>query len=85
MAIEDKRIEFIRGEIGLDSFCSFMQSFELSYLATQEAFEIFDINNDGKIELKEFLLVSSDYNNYHSSVCLFTIILFCTNTDINIP
>ncbi len=70
--IEDERIQFIRKEIGIESFCSFMHSFDIPYLATQEAFEIFDINNDGKIELKEFLLVRFDCE------CMISIFYFIT-------
>ena len=53
----DKRIDFLRGEIGLEAFSNFMRSCELPHLASQEVFNIFDINRDGTIELKEFLLV----------------------------
>ena len=51
---EDLRI--LRGEIDVDMYCSIMCSVGLETLATPEVFHIFDINGDGQIELKEFLL-----------------------------
>ncbi len=53
----DQRIDLLRGEIGLEAFSNFMRSCELPHLASEEVFNIFDINRDGTIELKEFLLV----------------------------
>jgi hypothetical protein len=47
----------LRGEIGIELFNTFMQSCDLHHLACRQVFDIFDINQDGKIELKEFLLV----------------------------
>ena len=51
----------LRGEIGIELFNTFMQSCDLHHLACRQVFDIFDINQDGKIELKEFLLVRIEF------------------------
>ncbi len=56
--VDLKGIDMLRGEIGMDAFKNLMQVCDLPHLATEEVFRIFDINQDGTIELKEFLLVS---------------------------
>ena len=55
--IDFKGIDMLRGEIGMDAFKNLMRVCDLPHLATKEVFRIFDINKDGTIELKEFLLV----------------------------
>lgn len=52
-------VQLLNEEIGYEMFCSIMAYCDLSLLACPAAFHIFDINHDGKIEIKEFLLVNA--------------------------
>jgi Ca2+-binding EF-hand superfamily protein len=54
-------LRILHGEIDLPTYCQMMVSVDLHVLATEEVFTIFDINRDGKIELKEFLLTLTSF------------------------
>jgi Ca2+-binding EF-hand superfamily protein len=48
--------DLMKGEIDVHGFCNIMLLLELHHLASPDVFYIFDINQDGKIDTKEFLL-----------------------------
>lgn len=54
--ISDREHNVMKGEIGCEEFINIMNNASLPTLANEQIFHIFDINKDGKIELKEFLL-----------------------------
>jgi Ca2+-binding EF-hand superfamily protein len=54
-------LKLAKGELDVSDFCEIMLSLELKHLASPEVFRIFDINQDGKIDMKEFLLTLLSY------------------------
>jgi Ca2+-binding EF-hand superfamily protein len=54
-------LKLSKGELDVTDFCEIMLSLELKHLASPEVFRIFDINQDGKIDIKEFLLTLLSY------------------------
>lgn len=50
----EEDLKLLKGNIDFDSYCAMMRSVDLEAMATTEVFNIFDIDNDGKIDLKEF-------------------------------
>lgn len=69
----DEELRILRGEIDVDTYCSIMCSVGLDTLATKEIFHIFDINGDGQIELKEFLLTLMSFRapDEHDAAVLY--------------
>ena len=69
----DEDLRILRGEIDVETYCSIMRSVGLDTLATKEIFNIFDINGDGQIELKEFLLTLMSFRapDEHDAAVLY--------------
>lgn len=69
----DEDLRILKGEIDVDTYCSIMRSVGLDTLATKEIFYIFDINGDGQIELKEFLLTLMSFRapDEHDAAVLY--------------
>lgn len=69
----DEDLRILRGEIDVETYCSIMCSVGLDTLATKEIFRIFDINGDGQIELKEFLLTLMSFRapDEHDAAVLY--------------
>jgi calcium-dependent protein kinase len=69
----DEDLRILRGEIDVDTYRSMMCSVGLDTLATKEIFNIFDINGDGQIELKEFLLTLMSFRapDEHDAAVLY--------------
>ena len=63
--------QLLNEEIGYEMFCSIMTYCDLLLLACPAAFHIFDINHDGKIEIKEFLLVSINFKYFSVLMMIF--------------
>ena len=53
--------------VGFEEYCSLMRSVGLENLATQSVFRIFDVDGDGSIDVKEFLLALIALRSRHSN------------------
>lgn len=71
--VSEDDLKILKGDIDLESYCAIMRSVDLGALATEDVFHIFDINHDGKIELKEFLLTLMSFRapDDHDAAALY--------------